>query len=310
MSIAAGHGPARAAALVVYVLGVFALAGATAYPWQLALAALGADDVEFHRLTFRLLKLYALLGLWPLMASLAINDRTHWGYGPDRAGAGGLQGFLAGLAAGVLTMLVVVVPLFALDVRVLKPDAALGAAALGPLVAGAAASALAVGLIEETWFRGALVSAVERIANAAVAVVFVSGVYALVHFIRADIPVPATEVGWASGFEVLGNSFHRFRDQRVADSLFALAAAGVLLALVRLRHGRIAECIGVHAGWVLVIKVARKLSHPNPDADAAFLVGTFDGVIGLGAGVWLTLLCIAYYWHNFSPRSARQPAAH
>jgi len=301
MSVAGGQTPLRAAAFLLYVMGVFVLAGATAYPWHLALQALGVEDVEFHRLTFRLLKVYALLGLWPLMASLGINDRASWGYGAGRTGSGGARAFLVGLGAGALMMGVVVVPLFALDVRVLKPEADLRIVALAALLGNAAVSAFAVGLIEETWFRGALTSAVARIANAMVAVLFVSAVYALVHFIRADIPVAPAEVGWGSGFEVLGNSFHRLRDQHVADSLFALAAAGVLLSLIRLRHGRIAECIGVHAGWVLVIKVSRKLSHANPDAGAAFLVGTYDGVIGIGAGAWLTLLCIVYYRHCLVP---------
>ncbi len=73
-------------------------------------------------------------------------------------------------------------------------------------------------------------------------------------------------------------------------------AAGFFLALIRHRTGRIAECIGIHAGWVMVIQIFRKLTYPNTENSWTFVVGSFDGVIGLLAGVWFTALGIAYFF--------------
>ena len=94
----------------------------------------------------------------------------------------------------------------------------------------------------------------------------------------------------------MSNCFGRFSSPVIIDSLLALFAAGVFLSLVRLRTGNIAQCIGIHAGWVLVIKVTKSISTVNYESGWGFLVGTYDGVIGFMGFAWLCLLSISYYW--------------
>ena len=243
----------------------------------------------------RLLKLYALLGLWPLLRFLGINNREGWGYGTGKTGRRFLMGFAIGFAVGVASLAVAVLPLLGLDIRVAKPGIDLSTETVSMLVLKSIFTGVMVGLIEETWFRGALHSAIQRMASVGVAVVVVSLLYAAVHFVNADITIPPDEVGWSSGAVVISNCLHRFRDQVVIDSLFALFAAGLLLALVRVHTGRIAECIGIHAGWVAVIKFVRTLTYPNGEASFSFVVGQYDGVIGVLVGVWFALLCAIYY---------------
>ncbi|MDX1432822.1 MAG: CPBP family intramembrane glutamic endopeptidase [Gammaproteobacteria bacterium] len=282
-------------AFLLYVAGIFVLAALTAYPAYLALTALGVADVAFDGMVLRLLKLYALLGLWPLLKFLGINNREAWGYGRGTTGRGFLLGLGLGLAVGIASLGLVVLALLAFDIRVAKPGVELSAATLGVLAWKSLFTGVMVGLIEETWFRGALHGAIQRMAGTGVAVVLISLIYAAVHFVRADITIPHDEIGWSSGAVVIANCFHRFRDQAVIDSLFALFAAGLLLALVRVQTGRIAECIGVHAGWVAVIKFVRKLTYPNEEATWSFVVGEYDGVIGVLVGIWFALLCAIYY---------------
>jgi hypothetical protein len=71
--------------------------------------------------------------------------------------------------------------------------------------------------------------------------------------------------------------------------------AGLLLALVRERAGHIGWCIGLHAGWVLVIQASRRLTDVNDDSPLSFLVGDYDGIIGWLAALWIGLL-MALYW--------------
>jgi uncharacterized protein len=78
------------------------------------------------------------------------------------------------------------------------------------------------------------------------------------------------------------------------DSLLALFAVGVLLALVRLRTRSIAACIGLHASWVCTIAFVREISLVRNDAPAGWLVGSYDGVIGWGAVGWIAVMALAY----------------
>ena len=52
------------------------------------------------------------------------------------------------------------------------------------------------------------------------------------------------------------------------DSFLCLTAVGVLLGMVRALTGNIAACIGLHAGWVIVIYVRARDHLPNPDSAA------------------------------------------
>ena len=86
------------------------------------------------------------------------------------------------------------------------------------------------------------------------------------------------------GFEVLSRLFERYAQPLAfVDSFIALATLGVLLAMVRLRTGAIAGCIGLHAAGVCAIVVLRDTTVVNRNAQLGFLVGTYDGVIGWAA---------------------------
>ena len=285
----------RAAPFLIYILAIFVLTAVTSYPVFLGLEALGLRDMPFDEMVMRLLKLYGLLGLWPLLTSFGINTRAGWGYGPGRSHRGFFKGLLLGAGIGVASMALVVLVLLVFDVRVARPGVALSPLVLTVILLQSAFAGLMVGFIEETWFRGALQTSIARAGNSAFAIVFISIVYGAMHFVSADISIPADEVRWLSGTAVLFTSLHGFRDPAFYDSLFALVAGGLLLGLIRYRTGRIAECIGVHAGWVMVVKILRQTTYPNSEASWSFMIGSYDGVIGILAGLWFSSLAIAYY---------------
>jgi membrane protease YdiL (CAAX protease family) len=283
------------APFLIYVLATFVLTALTSYPVFLCLEALGLRDMPFDEMVMRLLRLYGLLGLWPLLSGFGINSRSGWGYGPGRSGRGFIHGLLLGAVIGIASMALVVLVLLVFDIRVARPGIALSPPLIVVLVLQSAFAGFLVGFIEETWFRGALQTSVAYVSNSAVAIVLISLVYGAMHFVSSDINIPADEVRWLSGTAVLFTSLHGFRDPAFIDSLFALVAGGLLLGLVRYRTGRIAECIGIHAGWVMVVKILRQTTYPNSEASWSFMIGDYDGVIGLLAGLWFSSLAIAYY---------------
>ena len=120
--------------------------------------------------------------------------------------------------------------------------------------------------------------------------------YAAVHFLGRAASVPHEEVNALSGFTALAGFFSGFADPLgIADAFVALWFVGLLLALVRRYWGDLAGCIGLHAGFVTIIALFRKVSAPVPDGHWAFLVGGFDGLLGLWIAL-LTGLCCLWLW--------------
>lgn len=228
------------------------------------------------------------------MRYLGLNTKAGWGY--DMRLGKFLTDLLAGLAFGAVSLSVIVLLLVVLHVRVTDPDFELSAIPVLGLVGKALLVGLLVGLIEETWFRGALHSAIKNVSGPLVAVVATATLYSAVHFMRPEIEFRSAELGWQSGFVAVIATFQAFAATVSIDSFLALAAVGVFLSLVRLKTGTLGQCIGVHAGWVLVIKVFRKITDLDPTSPWAFLVGSYDGTIGYLALGYLLVLGFVYYW--------------
>ncbi len=175
------------APFLIYALATLVLTALTAYPVFLGLEALGLRDMPFDQMVMRLLKLYALLGLWPLLSGFGINTRSAWGYGPGRTGRSFSRGLVLGAVIGIASMALVVLVLLALEIRVVRPGIELTPPLVTAVVLQSAFAGLMVGFIEETWFRGALQTSITHVSNSAFAIVFISMVYGAMHFISADI---------------------------------------------------------------------------------------------------------------------------
>jgi membrane protease YdiL (CAAX protease family) len=132
-----------------------------------------------------------------------------------------------------------------------------------------------------------------RESGAAAAVLLTSFIYALTHFV-GRFHIPADQVTWHSGIDLLSGTFHALSDPlSIADAFLSLFGVGVLLALIRLITGNIAACIGLHAGWVWVITFARESSVRDPAARWSAVLSTFDGVVGWLVLAWTCLIGIA-----------------
>ncbi|VAX07273.1 hypothetical protein MNBD_GAMMA26-1113 [hydrothermal vent metagenome] len=269
------------------------------YPLHLALD--GLIQVPVHKQVTRIGKLLALPGFFLLLMWLSLYSRQALGFTLQRSLF--VRQMVIGWCYGTLILLALAISLISLGLRI--PDPVddqfwqdLAKAIVSGLIAG-----ILVGIIEETFFRGAMFQAIRRQGSALSAIMLTSFLYAAVHFIK---PLSFEgQVDWFSGLQILSGAFWQFGEWATFDSFIALFAVGVFLGLVRERTGNIAYCIGLHAGWVLIIKCTKKFTSNNHASDWAFLTGSYDGVTGYLAAAWILLLTLLY-WH-LSVAPSRKP---
>ncbi|MET0533429.1 MAG: CPBP family intramembrane glutamic endopeptidase [Steroidobacter sp.] len=272
------------ALFVALLVGALLIAAVLTYPAWWLVSLISVEPV--HRVMHRIAMLIALVGLVVLTRRLGLSSKDAMGYGIPR------RRFIVqlgiGFAGGVALMLPLTGLLLGLDIRTVKPG--FDGDWLG-VIAGGLLTGVTVAFIEETFFRGVLFTGVARTSSAAAAVVAPSLLYASLHFLGGKLRVPADEVSWIHGFEVLSKLFERYTQPLdLLDSFVALAMLGALFALIRLRTGAIAACIGLHAAGVAFITVLREATLVNPNAQYIGLVGSYDGVIGWAALIWFAII--------------------
>jgi uncharacterized protein len=274
-------------ALALFLAAIVAtlfLAAPLAYPLFELLHPLN-PAWPFHKIAERLWQLLMLGGLALVVVRLRLTSRADWGYGAPRRLFS--RQCLIGLALGIVSMLPVSALLIATGVRPLAPDLSL--ARVGSLVLAGLGSGLAVGVVEETFYRGLMQGAAvnelrARGRSALPAIVAVALIYAALHF-PARETIPSQLVNAASGFRMLAAVGAKFADfPAIADAFLALTAVGILLGLARDFTGSIAVGIGLHAGWVAIMRVTIGATRVNPDSPYRALVSVSDGYTG-----WLVL---------------------
>ena len=278
--------------IFVIYLGVALLLTALLY-FPLFQAVDAIWDVRPDRVFYRLSMIIAALGFWPLLTLLGINNRTALGFSLNRGRL--LKTFSRGLGIGVMIMSVHVILLVLLGARVLEPGYIQFSHLSTVLVTGLF-SGILVAVIEETFFRGAMQYHMRRSSSLLTTAIMTNLLFASVHFIRPPVSDEGAVIGWYSGWEMLAGMFHRYEDfAGFADSFIALFAAGLFLSLVRERTGHLTLCIGIHAGWVWIIKLASEVTNADANSPTAFMIGSYDNITGWAATAVLGFVSM-WYW--------------
>ena len=137
-------------------------------------------------------------------------------------------------------------------------------------------TAIAVGILEELFFRGGMLGVCLRKMSMKSAVLLTSAVYAIVHFLKPPrLKLTEDQVNWSTGFDMLGRVFERFTDwQTVTAEFLTLLVLGIVLAMARLRTKSLWLPIGLHAGWVFGYQLYNKVTDKGPSlADKAPWIG-------------------------------------
>jgi len=214
----------------------------------------------FTRFFDRSILIAAVVLLWPALRLLRLrggmralgiepNPRrwVHWGFGFCLA-AGGL------LALGHLLS---VLGWFRLEEGI----SGLSKLWIAPLLTG-----VCVAVIEEFLFRGGMLGLLRRSMGTVAAVVVLTSLFAVVHFMEAPegFAIAPDEVRWSSGFALLGLMLGHLGDLDVLiGQLLTLFMVGLALALIRLRSRSLWMPMGLHAGWVFGIQLHSALMDPT-----------------------------------------------
>jgi uncharacterized protein len=283
----------RASAWFVGVLLVgSAILGCIAYPLYLAVSTVHVWP--FHRVYSRLAMLIvAILLVW-LFRHLNVRTKRDFGYGlPWRQF---MRENLVWAGIGILTASLGVAFICAMKLRGLDPQFLPTAANLAHIVVVAIGSGIAVPLFEETLARGAMHTAIERESGPWTAALVTALLFAILHFF-AKTSIPPDEVAWRSGFDLLARSFAPLQHpSMVADSLLAYLAIGLVLSLTRVLTGNIAVAIGLHAGWVVVLRIMQQCTVRSASPDHALLLGQFDGLVGLWVLPWAAAIGLGLWF--------------
>jgi membrane protease YdiL (CAAX protease family) len=249
----------------------------------------------FHRVASRLVMLLLAVELVWLCRHLRIVDRRDLGLGlPWRRflTVSLLWGAIGAATAGAGAAF-----LLATHLRVMQTGFTPSGLSFLRIFATGLASGVAVALLEETVMRGAMHTAIERESGPWAAALLTAPLFAVLHFF-AKASIPAAQLGWASGFDLLVRSFAPLgHPALVFDSFLAWLLVGLILSLTRVLTGNIAVAIGLHAGWVLVLRMLQEATASGGAPGYSFWVGRFDGLLGLwllpwgitiAAALWLT----------------------
>ena len=250
-------------------------------------------EIRPDRVFYRLVMVISMLGFWPFIKIIGLNNRIALGYSLPHGHP--LLVLTKGFGLGVAIMAVHAAVLVVLGARFPDPEGTPFDTLAATLFTGFAAGFL-VAAIEETFFRGALQHGMRRQTSLPVSMIGVALFYAAVHFIRPPTITDTTSLDWYSGWTMLAGMLHKFANfAEFADSFITLFVAGLLLSLIRERTGNIVLCIGIHAGWVLIIRITREVTHAAHDTPAAQLIGSFDYVTGWAATLMLASVTLVYW---------------
>lgn len=206
------------------------------------------ERAQFTRYFNRAVLVCAIVFVWPFMRWVRLERTLLPAWRPS--GAGFRQwafGFF--LASGLLLALGFI--FLKLGAYQLRPDPRwwkLGE----PITA-----ALGAGIVEEFFFRGLLLGLLLRTMSESRAMLALTFVFALVHFLKPPEgwQISDADVTWSSGFLVLKQIAAGFGDVHFLLAEFAtLFAVGWVLARVRIQTGALWAGIGLHGGWVFGLK--------------------------------------------------------
>jgi membrane protease YdiL (CAAX protease family) len=256
----------------------------------------------FHRVGSRIAMLVLLAELVWVCRHLRLNTKGDYGYGlPWRVflKRSFLWGVIGMLSAGVGAAFLLLTGL-----RVQDPEFVPSASGFLRIFAVGLSSGVAVALIEETLMRGAMHTAIERESGSWAAAGLTAPLFAVLH-LYAKVRIPAEELGWHSGFDLLARSFAPLGNLGlVYDSLLSWLIVGLILSLTRVLTGNIAIAIGLHAGWVVVLRMLQEATVRGATPQFSLWVGRFDGLLGLWLVPW-GLAVLGALWFTRARWSAR-----
>ena len=241
-------------------------------------------NFAFHRVASRIAMLVLIGELVWVCRHLKLTTKRDFGYGlPWRQF---LKVSIGWSLIGMGTAALGAAFLLGTGLRVIDPTFVITGLSLLKIFGVGVASGIAVALLEETVMRGAMHTAIQREAGPWTAALLTAPLFAVLHFF-AKVHIPLEEVGWGSGFDLLARSFAPLgHASLVFDSFASWLLLGLILSLTRVLTGNIAVALGLHAGWVIILRMLQEATNGGSAPDWQAWVGRFDGLLGYWLLPW------------------------
>jgi membrane protease YdiL (CAAX protease family) len=277
-------------ALVPMLVLFIITSGACIFSYLIALSF--NDPTILRKLMIRLSQILLLLSIFPVSKWLNLNKEM-LGYAPFKTM---LKQFGHGFGLSLLILLPVFFTLNFLGVHSIDMTKAWTFSWVAKKFGIAFGLGLLIGIVEESVFRGLLLTSLRKYLPAFSAVLISSIYYAGLHFLDSKSPVLEETLSWNGSFQLLGEAYHNVFAMQEPTAFLALCAVGLFLGALRLRGDmNLALCIGCHTGWVTLIRMSKSTMSIDLTTPYSFLVSHYDGVIGLLVAGWL-LFALASYW--------------
>ena len=228
----------------------------------------------------------------PTLKFLKINNRQLLGYAEPKLL------FLFQIVKGFLLSILLLIPLIFLynylEIRIINDInlIAFNTSFLQVLIYTIFIS-FVISTVEESYFRGIMIRGGSNIVEALLIIIFSSLIYSLFHFIKIPLIIDEN-IFWYTGLIELSNVFANFFKIISLDSAITLFVFGILLGIVRVRHQSISYCIGIHAGFIFLIKTFKQNSSVNYNSTYNSFLSSHDQFTGNLATIWIILILITY----------------
>jgi len=249
-------------------------------------------QAHFGKVCNRAFMIVAFIGLFPLLKQLQCRTKNDFGLNISKKNF--FKEFSYGFLLGTVSLIILAYFYYAINLRVIR-HGDLTTRLIQGLYSGIC-TGITVAFIEEVFFRGILIRLLSKCTSITTSILVSSIAYSTVHFIKGNSSIKYQEIHWYSGFAYLSHSYSLFLNPRFIGSFLTLFTIGVFLAKISLFRKNIAACIGIHAGWICILKATAKTTHCLKDSPYYWLVGNYDNFTGYGSFIWLIIVCLSVWF--------------
>lgn len=267
---------------------VSALLTSFLYRWEGSIAAaIARDSIKFGRLFDRIFMVWLAGVLFYMLRRGWHPSKALIGW---RFPKGWRREIAVGFGIGLLTLIPIWVLQLAMGWRPMTPG--LRPADFAVIVGGGLVSGAVIALLEEYFFRGVMQGWLTAWKGKLVGIALGALIYMIPHYLRGpELPEGMSGTEWYAGLAALPSCFRYFHPERgMYLAMLSLFLLGLFLGSLRHRLGRLTLGMGLHAGWVFMIRWIGETTERTPHK-WVWLVGSkhaIDGLIGivLILGAW------------------------
>ena len=169
--------------------------------------------------------------------------------------------------------------------------------------------AMLIGYVEEWLFRGVIFGTLRKGMGVFMGALVAGLFYSAVHFARPENPVGVVYAHWDSAFRLMPYMFTwtDFYWPFEGCKFLMLFFMGISLCYIYVAEGNLYVVIGLHAGWVWIMRLGDYVFDDRVEGVWAWLFGPTPGVVKSGLALIMSIMfalagVVLYYGRNGSAR--------